>query len=111
MIRKLTLEQRIARLEKLLSSKKTFKNEGVKYKGADVNIIDKGSFGDIYDAWFDHQDLDPENRDEVSDYIAMSEDDDYNTSDDIWDAKAVVVEYGNGTKCIVVDPRNSLRRL
>ena len=120
MKKKLTLEQRIARLEKVLNSKKAVKNEGnissseELIKGAiveDVNgdtcvIIDTGSFGDIYDKWFDR--VDPNNHDEVSDYLIEFEDDDYNTPDYIWDAYAVVVKYDNGMKCIVVDPEDSL---
>ena len=114
--RKLTLEQRIARLEKLLSNRRSCKNEtfGVDFRpgnlvedvdGYTAEVVDSGTLGDLWDKY--QLDLCDNNMREIWDY--MDEDPDWRNL-----TECVIVRYDDttgmkgGDCAICIDPENSL---
>jgi len=103
-MRKLTIEQRIARLEKLLSGRKSVRNENIFYHppkrpndfgfrngvhvvdadGEEGTIVDAGTLREVW-KW----NTQVANRDEVELWIDESD-------DDIWNAWTVVIKYDTG---------------
>ena len=111
---KRTLEQRIARLEKLVNkpTKKITKNESKQsdflvgsivedLNGYESVVVDMGSFRDMYDKWYNR--LMPASREEIDDYLMEFEGEDW-----VDDAFTIVTKFERGGIAMSTDPESEL---